>query len=66
MDDIVVRLRKRAAIRLQIRSPQDRISRDLIEAADEIERLRIEVEHLGYEIMNVQNERDAAYYWDDH
>jgi len=45
-EDIVVRLRKRAEIRQKIDRGDgeiDRISRDLLEAADEIENLRFEL-----------------------
>jgi hypothetical protein len=55
-DDVVYRLRKRAEIRQQISSRKsviegkpDRISELLIEAANEIERLRLEIVTLDRE-----------------
>jgi len=50
MDDIVIRLKIRAEIRQRIRSEEDRIARDLLEAANEIEKLRGEVAYLQQKV----------------
>ena len=53
-EDIVIRLRTRAAIRRGIPRPEpDRISRDCEEAADEIERLRLRLLVDQYQWANV-------------
>lgn len=56
-EDIVTRLRTRAAIRRGIPRPEpDRISRDCEEAADEIERLRLLVEQYQWANANVTHQ----------
>jgi glycosyltransferase A (GT-A) superfamily protein (DUF2064 family) len=62
-ETLIERLRKRAEIRRAIRKEKfyrgkgtdepDRIADLCDEAADEIEKLRIEVENLGYEVKEV-------------